>query len=134
MSAVGRANTAESLRRMAIVKPCKEAYELLTSLLADTETVTNRHAQAVSLTPYVHFRVCDYAYNSLSYILKESKELSVDMPPAFLHGSSLDTRDNTIAKFKAWWKDHSTSILNAKPTVAVDRSAWSKKLQSLVFK
>ncbi|MDI6810003.1 MAG: hypothetical protein QME66_13725 [Candidatus Eisenbacteria bacterium] len=127
LSAVGRANMVKSLRH----SECKEAYEIVSVLLAHKEDVVNQHVAAVAAGPYTHLRVCDYAYNSFLWMIRKSANLPADLPRGLFPDSSIEDRDRAIKRLVDWWDKESATVLQQKTSLATTRPSLKEKMRTL---
>ena len=127
LSAVGRANMAKSLRH----SECKEAYEVVSTLLINKEEVVNQHAAAVAAGPYTHLRVCDYAYSSLLWMVQKGAGLPADLPNGLFSDTSIETRDQAINRLLDWWSKESAKMLEQKASIGTARPSVKEKIRLL---
>jgi hypothetical protein len=116
---IGRANMALSLRRI----DCVESYEILFRLLDDKKVVViNKNAGLAPICPgksYLHLRVCDCAYNSLLYLLKEKNKVPLNnLPLRFMwYDESIEFRDRAIKGLLDWKKKELKQFLRKKKSI-----------------
>lgn len=129
-SAVGRANVAQSLRH----SDTKEAYEMLSALLTDKEAAVNEHAAAVApispTKPYVHLRVCDFAFNSLVQTLGKDGKFPSDLPRRLSWDTATDDRDRAINCLADWWTQEAPHLLRQKTSLAAARPSLQEKVHA----
>lgn len=139
LSAIGRSNMAESIR--PCIYTCKEPYQILAFLLNDKETIINRDAAArTPIFPYIHRRVCDYAYNSLMWRLEKAdgidlNDLHIDRNIRMIFSNSkIEDRDKAIAQFVTWWSKESEALLDKKASLSEKRPRLKEKMEALMKK
>lgn len=130
LSATGRANIVNSLR----LSKYAEAPQVIASFLNDKQQVINARAEALSPGPYEHLRVCDYAYNSLCYIVAENIEKEKDLPRRI----SSDMPDSARMKYqnnlKRWWSDNGKSIQGSREHLTDAKPSLKVKLNEFLIR
>lgn len=131
MTPFGRAMLANSLAGVNYQESCR----ILLLLQSDQDAVVDERAAAVApigpTTPYVHLRVCDYAFNSLVKMLKKVEKLPSDLPKRLSWDISIIERDQAIKNLNEWWNQESTRILQKRASVTVNQPSIEEKIQSL---
>jgi len=119
----GRVNTLKSLRHL----DARESYSLLIAFLADSTPVYEKPPGPGAS----YLRVCDYAYNSLRYLLRK-RVSNKELPRRILDSYPVQKRDTILSRFKEWWAESGPKILAEKPSVAPPGSKLHEKLTAFL--
>jgi hypothetical protein len=134
MTPFGHAMLANSLAGFKYQESCR----LLVLMQSDQNTVVDERAASVApispTRPYVHLRVCDYAFNSLVKTLKKDEKLPSDLPKRLSWDTSIIERDKAIEHLVEWWNHESARVLQQRATVTVNRPSIENKIQALKVK
>ena len=133
-SPVGCAAMIEGLRHL----DNRESYQLLIMFLEDKREVVNKYelilsppAPGINLS---YMRVCDWAFQSITYLLDLQKCLPRQIPRHLQNSEPFSERDKFIKQIKGWWSNDSVNFLAKKTLLSIKRPLLQKKVQNLLNK
>ena len=127
-TAIGRANMLQGLRHQNQA----ETYEIVFSCLDDRSMVADMRAFRLCPGPYRHLRVCDYACNTLRYMLLSSRSQTKGEVPHRIHSSTkIVDRNKIVDAWRKWWKTKGPAVLKRKEALSEKAPGLKDKITIL---